>query len=209
MIKIITVLKTSKEYTPEKVKIIQRMCKRHITIPFEFICYSDVDIDGMTVRKLKHNWSGWYSKMEMYQEEGPCLFMDLDTIITNNIDGLIKEALKYKFIILRDFYRGYRKNAPPILKAKQSSLVFWNINVKPIYDDYIKNVRTVHGGDQILLEQYFSDKENLVTYWQDIDPSIVSFKKQVRKGKIDPANTKIVVFHGKPRPWDQNIIRYE
>ena len=209
MIKIITVLKTSKEYTPEKVKIIQRMCKRHITIPFEFICYSDVDIDGMTVRKLKHNWSGWYSKMEMYQEEGPCLFMDLDTIITNNIDGLIKEALKYKFIILRDFYRGYRKHAPPALKAKQSSLMFWNINVKPIYDDYVKNVRTVHGGDQIILEQYFADKENLVTYWQDIDPSIVSFKTQLRAGKVNQMNTKIVIFHGKPRPWEQNMIRYE
>jgi len=209
MIKIITVLKTGAEYTPNMVKTIQRMCERHITMPFEFICYSDVDIDGITVRKLKHNWPGWYSKMEMYQEEGPCLFMDLDTIITNNIDSLIQQALKYEFIILRDFYRGYRKHRESDLEAKQSSLVFWNMNVKPLYDDYIKNVRTVHNGDQEIVEQYFKDKEDLVTYWQDIDSSIVSFKVHMKSRKANLKDTKIVIFHGKPRPWQQDIIKYE
>ena len=203
MIKIITVLKTGAEYKPDMVKKIQRMCEKHISVPYEFICYSDVDIEGMTIRKLKHNWKGWYSKMEMYQEKGPCLFMDLDTIITNNIDSIIAEAMKNEFVILRDFYR-CRKNP----NAMQSSIVFWRNDIKDIYDNYSKNPREIHGGDQILIEEHFKGQESKVRYWQDICEGIVSFKANIKRERYPVSKSKIVIFHGKPRPWQQQMIPY-
>lgn len=203
MIKIVTVLKTGGEYTPNMVKIIHAMCNRNITLPFEFICYSDVHIDGITVRPLKHNWNGWYSKMEMYQEKGPCLFMDLDTIITNNIDSIINKAMKNEFVILRDIYRGKTDK-----NTMQSSIVFWKGNLENIYQDYVNNPREIHGGDQILIENYFKQRKNNVVFWQDICEGIVSFKADIRVKSYPISKSNIVIFHGRPRPWQQATIPY-
>lgn len=205
-LKIITVLRSSPEYNAEKVKAVQAMCAKHITIPYEFICLSDIDIEGVKVEKLKYSWPGWYAKMEMYQIEGPCLYLDLDTSIIGNIDAILKKAMKKEFVILRDFYRG-AKNP----RAMGSGLMFWSGDLSFIYELYRPNPIKIPGGDQIILEKIFNHEKSpyKVTFWQDFTDGVCSYKVHIRdKGDIVEPHQKIVCFHGKPRPWNQTVVPY-
>lgn len=207
-INILTVLRKSEEYTPEKVKIIKGMVERNLTIPFNFICLSDVEIPDCNTIPLIHHWKGWYAKLELFRPDlpiGPKFYLDLDTVIVKNIDSLIKKALNYDFIVLRDFYRGIKNP-----RAMGSGLMFWNIpNLSLIYKKYLIHPIELPGGDQSVLENYLIDSP-IVTYWQDITNEIASFKVHIKPfNKIDDKYS-IICFHGKPRPWDPNqkIVKY-
>lgn len=201
--KVVTVLKSGGEYGPQMVTAIQKMCEKHITLHYKFICYTDMNVPNCICKPLKHGWEGWYSKMEIYQEAGPILYIDLDTIIVGNLDELIQKAMNYQFIILRDFYRGRRNPY-----AMQSSIMFWNTDMTFLYDQYKANPIKIFGGDQILLEKAFSGpKKPWVAFWQDIVEGICSYKVDIIKRGVKPTD-KIVCFHGKPRPWNQSKIRY-
>jgi hypothetical protein len=75
----------------EYVNNLYRACNKHITLPFEFVCFSDRLGYGegiRTVRLSGQAW-GWYCKLEMLgspELRGRCLYFDLDTIILRNID---------------------------------------------------------------------------------------------------------------------------
>ncbi|MDL2402546.1 hypothetical protein [Rhizobium mayense] len=64
------------------------------------------------------------------------------------------------------------------------------------------------GGHQVFLERFWLDH---VSRWQDLLPGqIVSWKSHVRQALYDdesgdgsiPDGARVVIFHGKPRPWD-------
>jgi hypothetical protein len=99
---------------------------------------------------------------------------------------------------MRDVYRG--KFNP---KAMQSSMMYWSKPVE-LYDRFSELPMYAAGGDQSYIEHHMKDP---VTYWQDICDGIVSFKADVLPKGLNDA--KVVIFHGKPRPWEQTRIPYE
>jgi hypothetical protein len=111
---------------------------------------------------------------------------------------MIEAAKQHDFVIMRDVYRGQYNP-----KAMQSSMMYWS---KPVdlYDKFAALQMYTAGGDQAYIEHFMRDK---VTYWQDIADGIVSFKADVLPKGVDDA--KVVIFHGKPRPWEQTRIPYE
>lgn len=209
MLIVLTVLRSSHEYTPEKVRIVQGMVKRNLTIPHRFICLSDVFIPDVETIPLKHNWPGWYAKMEIYRKdlpEGPKLYLDLDTAIVSNMDSVAESAAACgkPFVILRDFYRGARD---PF--SMGSGFMYWNMDMSYLYDWYAKNPVIIRGGDQVILEKILNHKS--VAFWQDITESVCSFKVHVKPlGRIEPKYS-VICFHGNPRPWDpsQTIVPYK
>ena len=74
------------------------MTQRHLTIPHNFIIYTDhtkmqklVKGDNIEVRKLPfHDYTGWWNKLTLFSKEanlkGDSLYFDLDVVITENID---------------------------------------------------------------------------------------------------------------------------
>ena len=133
--------------------------------------------------------------MELFKQRGPCLYMDLDTIVTGACDWL--ETVKdQEFVVLRDPYRGA---ANP--QAMGSGIMYWSGDVSYIWDAYKEHpTTTLSGGDQAFLERYAT-----ATYLQDFTRSVVSYKAEVQKG-YNWQDASIVYFHGKPRPWEQNEI---
>lgn len=200
--KIITVLKSGGEYKPEMVRTISSMCRRHISIPHEFLCLSDKPIYGISTIRFNYDWPKWYAKMEAFTVQGPTLYLDLDTIILDNIDTLITSALEHKFVILRDFYRQKRNR-----KAMGSGLMFWNGDFSHLTKMYAANPITDKGGDQVVLEKFFEQLKFQPSYWQDITDCVGSFKVDVLKNGV--GKKKLICFHGKPRPWEQRIIPYK
>lgn len=207
MLRIITVLRSGPEYNAEKVLAVHAMVERNITIPHEFICLSDIEILGIKTIPLRHNWPGWYAKMEIYRPdlpEGSKLYLDLDTSIVSNMDSVLESAAASSkpFVILRDFYRGA---VNPF--SMGSGLMYWSADMSFLYDWYLKNPVDIRGGDQAILEQLLNVK--YVAFWQDITEAVCSFKVHIQPLKRILPKYSVVCFHGKPRPWEQTLVPYK
>ena len=85
------------KYSLDYVQVLYNMVERHLTIPHRFICFSDhvkpqkILKGDIQFRKFRfHDYDGWWNKMQLFSEEanlvGPCLYMDLDVVILDNIN---------------------------------------------------------------------------------------------------------------------------
>ena len=76
-------------YTPDYVSKLYRSLKRNSTIPFEFICLSDTDVEADLVLPLKHksikkHWHKlkFFSPQFAYQQpDDDIIVMDIDQVI--------------------------------------------------------------------------------------------------------------------------------
>lgn len=157
-----------------------------------FFCLDDV--------RMVHRWPGWWSKIEMFRFQGPYLYIDLDTLIVDDLAPLLDAATKHDFIALRDF------NSP---NQMGSGLMAWRGDMTHLYTTFASdpeahmarcNTRAAWG-DQGFLDPLTRDFR---VHWQDILPgAVVSWKKHCKDGIPDGA--KVVCFHGRPRPWDVGL----
>lgn len=151
---------------------------------------------------FQESWPGWWAKIEAFRVPGPVLYLDLDTTIQDYME--LKNALeelitdfKTRFVTLRDF------NFP--VRNVQSSMMFWQGDMLRVFstfraraNEYMAEYTTKKKwGDQGFIEDHFPPN----VYIQDLFPALVaSYKKEVAKGIM--ANAPVVIFHGKPRPWE-------
>jgi hypothetical protein len=197
-----TVLKSGGEYNESHVAKLKAMIDKYVPHDL-FVCLTDMKPDCRII-DLQHGWPGWWSKMELFKLCGPVLYFDLDTIILKNMADILRIVRGKKFVILRDFYRGFQNP-----KAMQSSVMYWEGDMSPIYTgfkwryaDPLRVPEDIHG-DQKYLEQVVNNAE----YWQDFTSGIVSYKCDVLTRGASGKDV-CIVFHGKPRPWQQKIISY-
>lgn len=211
-VRILVVLKKSSEYTVERALKVLRMFQRNIDeYDVELACLTDAKTEefpsDITVIPMRYAWEGWYSKMEMFRSDVsnvcPTLYADIDTSVVGNIDSLLKAVERVPFAILRDVYRGIRNP-----NAMQSSLMWINHDMSALYREYCRNPIRLDGGDQIVLEHYFASTGQIPVFWQDITNCVVSYKVHVLPNQRLTDGQKIIVFHGKPRPWHQKIVPY-
>ncbi len=216
-------LKYGNKYSAEYVNTLHSMVKRNLTVPYEFVCYTedsaginpDITVKTLTLKSGIHGW--WYKPMFFNPDlelKGTILFLDLDLIIFKNIDYLF-DYKPGEFCIIRDFNRwivpDYAKFNSSVfrLETGQHSHVYTNFIDNP------KSVLTRFHGDQDWI--YHSVKTDY-NYWPD--EWIQSYKwemrgkpqmnrdPQGRRNFIVPGEplikpkTSIAVFHGEPNPGD-------
>ena len=199
---VISVLKSGGDYKPPHVLALQAMCQRFLPV-HKFVCLSDQVINGVTCVPLKHDWAGWWSKMELFELRPPILYFDLDTVLVGDCTPIVTAARGRPFVILRDVYRG--KSNP---QAMQSSVMYWEEPLDFLSESFRSSPDFVPGGDQIFIERLLLERKYPVAYWQDLTDGIVSFKADRRERGACPGD-RIIIFHGKPRPWEQNAIDYQ
>lgn len=195
MLTIATVLRSGGIYTPDWVTRLQRQVSAHAP-PHKFICLSDTEIAGIDCVPLAHDWPGWWAKMCVFQVPGPCLYMDLDTLVVGPLDDIAAVAVGRGFTILRDFYRP---------DGLGSGLMAWSTCALTahLYERFRADPAAGMnraGGDQAFVEAYMPD--DYVTRWQDVVPGqVVSWKADRCEGG-PPPNARIVAFHGRPKQPD-------
>jgi len=102
-LKIVVLLKTNDltrhkdTYNSTHVYKIQEMLRKHVTIDYDFYCLTNDTTLNCNIIPLECNLFGWWSKLELYKIPGPVFFLDLDTVIINNIDNILKELQGRKF----------------------------------------------------------------------------------------------------------------
>jgi len=214
-------LKWGDKYSSEYVNKLNSMVKRHLTLPYEFVCFTDdpdgIDYDIRIEPLPSLPVTGWWFKPYFFNPElvltGTILFLDLDIIVFKNIDYLFTYN-PGKFCIIRDFNRHYIKN----YNKFNSSVFRLNTGDHPIvYNEFIKNAKSLSTrfrGDQDWIRHCVTTD---FSYWPD--DWIQSYKWEMRgRDKLIKTNgkqnfkvseyptilkeTSIAVFHGEPNPHD-------
>lgn len=203
---IVCVLKTggwknrhmSVEYRPEHVQWMARMVAEHVTVPHRFVCMSDVTVEGVETIPLLDNLPGWWAKMCLFREFEQAFYLDLDTVITSNIDNMIMH--QHDFTVLRNFSSTDKNRIG-------SGLMAWDRDLSALHDEFMKDSKrhmrecttSEKWGDQGFIQHHY---EGSMDRFQYLFPGeVVSFKTDLKRGDPSPQN-KIVCFHGKPKPQD-------
>lgn len=194
----------SEKYSPEYVNRLFYAVKRNLTIPFQFSCFTenadglepDIHTIPLKFTNVGEHIAGWWFKPYMFASSynglsGRVLYLDLDTLITGNIDNIA--ASTESFVVLRDFMHPQNNNMG-------SGVMAWNAeDVEHIWSAFYNNdpaaiARSFHPhGDQRFIQRERKER----AYWQDLFPGeVVSFKLHCREGLPDDA--RVVCFHGNP-----------
>lgn len=219
-------MKWGTKYTYKDVNVLRSMVKRHLTIPHRFVCLTEdregidkeiecFDLPPIEVPKEK-DVSPW-RKLGMFSKtigdlSGKALFLDLDIVILENIDCFFN--FSNKFTIIENWTQ---KGQGIGNSSVYCFTIGQHFDVLEHYNNNIKEVTTKYSNEQIYLSKKIGD----ITYWPDswcksfkrhcIPPYIIRYFKAPER----PADAKIVVFHGNPKPEDAihggfygNIFKY-
>lgn len=190
---ILTVLRNGKQFGPQHVQWLARQIGNQAPM----ICLSDVKIEGVDTIPLAFNWPGWWAKLEILRPDldiPSFLFLDLDTVILGDIGKYTQE----KELTVLGGLSGE--------KWINSGMMFVTEDDTAEPFDYFlsapEQVIAQHpAGDQAFLHRFWADK---AARWQDKYPGeIVSYKRDILKRGF-MGGEQVVMFHGKPRPWDAN-----
>lgn len=175
----IFVVKWGSKFTSEHVNRVHRMCKRNITEPFNFYCYTEdssgVD-DDINIVALDEtlDLKAWWWKLTLFKQNnmssGINLFFDLDVVIQNNIDHFFDLAQSNKIVLLSpldqdDTDQNTFADRPDSIYFTQghynSSIMIWyNNENQDIFEKFysLKNVYTnlFHGIDEFLSHEISS-----------------------------------------------------
>lgn len=166
----------------EYVHRLQSALRRHLTVRHEFVCLTDADVPAEA--------PGWWAKLYLFERfRQHTLYVDLDTMITGNIDVLAK--VPGKFTMLEDFYHPGRL---------ASGLMAWRGDHSYIWRNWLAADRPKPmNGDQAWIAACVKGART----WQSMVPGMICSYK-VAEGNYGDA--RVVCFHGRPRPhqigWD-------
>ena len=115
-LKIIVCLKTNDQryindtYNSRHVYKIQEMLRKYVTIDYEFYCLTNDNTLNCNIIPIENSLFGWWCKLELYKIPGPVLYLDLDTVIINNIDSILEQVQGRTFSPLFFNLNHYNKN---------------------------------------------------------------------------------------------------
>jgi hypothetical protein len=130
MINIVCVLKSNGKvgYDASWVEKLQSAIKRNLSLPHKFICLSDCEVPCDRI-PLENIGEGFWAKMQLFKPDmfdGPVLYIDLDTVICDNIDDIVNLVEHEKFVM---WYESDKK-------IHSSAMMWWNGDYSFLWDKY-------------------------------------------------------------------------
>ena len=204
----IVCFKWGNKFGPEYVNKLHNSVKRNVTIPFTFTCFTD-DPEGVEcdTQPFLTDLPSWWYIIGLFNEnhdfEDKVLYMDLDTVITDNIDHIL--SLDVDFAMTEEFYRP---------NGLQTTFIMW----KPeryyfVYDKLRTRVNAnsnphLFGGTNGFIEK-FVPREEVTILQKEFPKEFISYKVHVRDNHPrawdmpgDLNTAKVICFHGKPMPHE-------
>lgn len=219
------------QFGPETVNVLRRMVARHLTLPHRFSCITD-DAQGIDPEvRIIPLWDTYadipspsgannpscYRRLRMFSEEARELIgsrivsMDLDTVVTGNLDSLFDRA--EDFVIwggTTHILNGQRRARPwcwyngsfMMLRAGTRTRVWTEFD--PKVSPRRAHAANARGSDQGWISYCLGTKE---ATWTDAD-GVRSFRSHIipGNGKLPPG-TRLVAFHGRYDPWTAEAQR--
>ena len=220
----IVCFKWGPKFTADYVNNLYRAIQRNTTIEHRFICYTD-DPEGVEceTRPFLIDLPVWWYIIGLtnpeHEHNDKLVYMDLDTIITGNIDHIL--TLDKPFATISDF--GWTSGL-------QTAYIMWNKSVRDaVWKHFTTKYKpadypkldcdyTKWGGTNQFLEECMGViriNKNPKPAIQDAPPVVrlqdvypgecVSYKAQgLQNTQQLNDNIKMVFFHGKPQPHEVN-----
>jgi hypothetical protein len=173
----------------EYVGKLQRAVARNLTVPHEFVVVTEKD--------LPEGRKGWFNKLYLLEMfDGPALFLDLDVVVTANIDHLVEIARSdTSRIWARDDWSYPVTNPRNGREATiNSSVMLWHGRKDMTGAERL--IPETHGDQGIITQLFWPHEIGLLP-----NDSVGSYKYEVLRGK-KPA--PITVFHGVPKVHEVN-----
>lgn len=217
----IVCLKHGDKYGPEYVNKLYIMCKKYCTYDFDFWCITEnskeLNRNVKIIPIKEQSWRGWWWKPFLFNHElpleGTILYMDLDVVISGDLNKLF-DYYPGEYCIIRDFTRAMR---PQWERYNSSVIKFEAKSLAHLWDTFQINpaqyMRKHHGDQDYIWEQ----TKGTAKYWPD--EWIRSWKWEIRNTRnFKPGGVKgtrvfqdvedvvpnetccICVFHGDPNP---------
>lgn len=207
------------------VENLYRMISKFISQPIKFHIFTEPQ-RSVPSHMIKHDlveWLGiagpkksWWYKMQVFDPTrvtGPVLYIDLDVIIINDLNWIRDLDLDY-FWAIRDWRYLWR----PQWNGVNSSVMYWNTErFRNIWDEFqnrgIDSVSAHYRGDQDFITDSLSEGQRqffpleFIKSWRwEIKDGGFNFKTRMYKrpgiGSMLDSRTKIMVFHGNPKPHE-------
>lgn len=179
-------VKVGTKYGAEYVNRLQRMIVRHTEQPTRLLCLTDdpfkVECD---VDFIDTELQGWWSKLILFKPHpglpDKFVYMDLDTVIIDNIDWLFDYDGEFK--IVKDWWApGYNSSVMCMKKG----------NLTHVWDQLTMAVLQQHHGDQDWITRMVTNAD---IFEKD---RVGSYK--ANNLALSPFPYSIVCFHGDPKP---------
>lgn len=179
----------------EYVARLKKDVDRHLTLPHRFFVMSDEEHPDFHC--IPSRFKGWWEKIRIFEPGlfgGKVLYLDLDTMIFQNIDHIA--AYDGDFAILHDFWRP--RGLGPAVMVFDAAWAGW------IYEEWAGEGYPMLDprGDQAWLENRNQGRfRKEVDILQELFPmQFASYKEHCREKLHDWV--RVLCFHGNPRPHE-------
>ena len=210
-------------YSWKYVDTLYSMLSRNLSREIRMHVYTE-EHRAVPPHMIKHvltEWPGiqgskksWWYKMQLFNPEhhlGHLLYLDLDTVIVNNLDWITQLSQSHLWAI-RDFKTLWR----PKFQGINSSVMYWHtekfakIWTEFAEQDILKLCAKYHGDQDYLSavlkptqRRFFPEKSAQSWRWQALDGGMDPYKRTYNHPglgtQIDP-DTSLLIFHGQPKP---------
>lgn len=186
------VLRSGGIYEPWHVHRLQRMVEEWLP-GVSMVCLTDSPASelGCEAIPLETDWPGWWAKLELFRHDfGPVAYLDLDVVIQDDIGWLRSATQLGELAALRDFF------VPRIIN---SSVMAWDGPRPEIAEGFRAELdrRWRDWPDQYSDQSWILRRVPDAVRLQDRFPGQVASAKRPQTGE-----ESIVVYHGRPKPWD-------
>lgn len=188
------ILRQSQTYTPARVEWLRsQITDAHLVT---------IGDNANATIKLRFGWPGWWSKLELMRPDipGDVFFIDLDTVVVGSVLPFLRTG---RTTMLSDFYRPANLQSSVMYLTAADRDRVWREWLRQNPADVISRfsvLRPGFNGDQNFIEEVLGAAN--VARWQDRPDTPVCSYKVDMLGKGHKPTAGLIVFHGKPRPWD-------
>ena len=207
MITVACVLKSGGDYGAEYVRRLKEGVDRNLD-GHRFVCLSDVAVPCERI-PLKHDFPGWWAKLELFYLDGPVLFFDLDLVITDRLEPFFEYGAADDVILARN-------PAVPLERLGQTSLFRFPVGkLKPLQDAFRADPQGI--ADRYRYEQRFVTRKTPggIKFWPK--PWVRTFKQHCHRmlpinffaEPILPKGARVVIFPGRVSPHDAMAGRWD
>lgn len=219
-------------YTHHHVMVLESMLRRTMTAPYRLICVTDdsTGIDQGKVRTYKLWQDHWnlvnksgkhlpscYRRLKLFDRktqakleipEGDLIVsIDLDAIVLDDLSPILArcdDALFTGWKVPGHAHPKVYNGSMWGFKAGEALQWMWNqFDPQTSPDNALK--AGYFGSDQSFLSHQLIHTQN-TKGWENED-GVYSYPRDVRAKNSLPANSRVVFFHGKRKPWDIIAVR--
>ncbi|UWQ22631.1 hypothetical protein [Jannaschia sp. W003] len=198
----VCVLRSGGRYRPLWAERLARGLRRRVPGVERVVCLTDHEgpIEGCETAALRHDWPGWWAKMEAFRPglaDGPVLLLDLDTVLVDEAAALAEGG---DLVAMEDqTFEG---------RVSTAVMRFDGAAMGALYRRFARNPahwmdrascpdapNRIHG-DQVVVDRFLRDEGIAPAFWQRRHPALI----QIRWSEEQPVEAPVQVFVHRCKP---------